>query len=149
MNTGLPYVDEHSIDISASRDAVWSALEHFVATSLYIEGGSWLGRLLEAEPPGGFDVAASEEKRCLSLAGHHRFARYELVFDLSDASDAPGGATRLRATTYAAFPGLKGSVYRGLVIGTRIHVLATRSMLRRVQRYSHERMRDIEPPIAD
>jgi hypothetical protein len=37
--------------------------------------------------------------------------------------------TRVRARTHAAFPGL-GRLYRQLVIGTRIHVLATRGLLR-------------------
>jgi hypothetical protein len=33
----------------------------------------------------------------------------------------------------AEFPGPKGSVYRALVIGTRIHVLASRGILARVK----------------
>lgn len=63
------------------------------------------------------------------LRGRHRFSRYELAFDLAprDAS-----STRLRATTRAAFPGPQGRVYRALVIGTRLHVLAARALLRRV-----------------
>ena len=65
-------------------------------------------------------IAAPHER--LTLTGRHHFSRYLLVFDLGDA---PDGATRLRATSYAAFPGPHGRVYRTLVIGTRLHVVAT------------------------
>jgi len=41
---------------------------------------------------------------------------------------------RVRAETRAEFPGLQGSVYRALVIGTRGHVLVTRRILAAVQR---------------
>jgi hypothetical protein len=38
------------------------------------------------------------------------------------------------AETRAVFPGLKGRVYRALVIGTRLHVLAVRRVLGGVSR---------------
>ena len=74
-------------------------------------------------------IAAPHER--LTLTGRHHFSRYLLVFDLGDA---PDGATRLRATSYAAFPGPHGRVYRTLVIGTRLHVVATTHILRSVRR---------------
>jgi hypothetical protein len=65
------------------------------------------------------------------MAGRHRFSRYRLVFELVDAAD---NETQLSARTYAEFPGLQGRVYRALVIGTRVHVLATNQILRSVRR---------------
>lgn len=56
--------------------------------------------------------------------------------DEHNLRDAPGGGTLLRATTYAEFPGLRGRGYRALVIGSRLHVVATRGMLRSVARAS-------------
>jgi hypothetical protein len=44
----------------------------------------------------------------------------------------------LRAKTYAEFPGLRGRIYRALVIGTGAHVLATNHMLRAIQRLSQQ-----------
>ena len=40
----------------------------------------------------------------------------------------------MRAETRAEFPRLRGSVYRALVIGTRMHVLVTRRILGGVKR---------------
>ena len=65
------------------------------------------------------------------MAGRHRFSHYRLVFELVDAAD---DETHLSARTYAEFPGLRGRVYRALVIGTRLHVLATNQILRSVRR---------------
>jgi hypothetical protein len=67
----------------------------------------------------------------LALAGRHRFSVYLLSFRLEDAGS---GRTRLVAETRAAFPGLKGSVYRALVIGTRMHVVVTRRILSATKR---------------
>jgi hypothetical protein len=78
-------------------------------------------------------VAQEVPGQHLSLAGSHRFSRYRLVFDLADVD---GGKTLLSGRTYAAFPGLRGRVYRALVIGTRGHVVAVKRMLRTVDRLS-------------
>ena len=74
----------------------------------------------------GFHVAAATEPAELALAGSHRFSDYALVFRLEEMD---GGRTRVRAETRAEFPHLKGAIYKGLVIGTRMHVLATRRIL--------------------
>jgi hypothetical protein len=74
----------------------------------------------------GFHVAAAREPRELALAGSHRFSEYSLVFRLDDLAD---GGTRLRAETRADFPGLRGSLYRAMVIGTRGHMIVTRRLL--------------------
>ncbi|HET7446140.1 MAG TPA: hypothetical protein VFJ57_15945 [Solirubrobacterales bacterium] len=108
----LPYVDQHSTDVDSPPERVWETLTRLAATLSY------------------FAVGASEEPRELTLIGAHRFSRYALIFRLDDLG---GDRTRLRAETRAEFPGAKGSVYRALVIGTRIHVLATRGILARVK----------------
>ena len=54
---------------------------------------------------------------------------YQLVFELAD--DGPR-RTRLRAVTWADFPGVKGKVYRALVIGTGGHRVVVRLMLKRI-----------------
>lgn len=126
----LPYVDEHAITIGAPRDQVWAGLGRYATRALGIGSGP-LRRVLGTDPPSGFEVADSDPPDRLTLAGRHRFSRYRLVFVLDDAT--PGG-TRLRAQSYAAFPGLRGRGYRTLVIGSRAHVVATRGILRAIRR---------------
>jgi hypothetical protein len=130
---GLPYVDEHAIAIPAARDVVWAALEDHARTSLRLPRGTPLALLLGTRPPEGFEVAGREPGELLTLAGRHRFSRYVLAFDLADAA---GGTTRLRARTFAAFPGVHGRAYRALVVGTGGHAVATRHVLRSVRRRS-------------
>ena len=67
----------------------------------------------------------------LTLVRRHRFARYMLTFELADVTER---STQVRAQSYAAFPGVRGRVYRTLVIGTRAHVVATNHVLRSVRR---------------
>ncbi len=126
----LPFIDEHAIRIVASREVVWGALEQHVAALLRSTGSGLLTRLLGAVPRAGFETAERVPPNRLTLVGRHRFARYRLAFDLADAAD---GATRLRATTYAEFPGVHGFIYRALVIGTRLHVVATTHILRSIR----------------
>jgi hypothetical protein len=137
----LPYVDELPIEIGADRDATWAALLRVVEGSFASARGRGPARLLaceDTEPSGprplaagsafpGFHVETAEPRGELALAGRHRFSTYLLVFRLEDVDT--GGRTRLVAETRAAFPGLKGGVYRALVIGTRLHVLVTRRLL--------------------
>ena len=72
-------------------------------------------------------VAELIPERLLVLQGSHHFSDYALSFRLE-----PLGAVRTRviAETRAVFPGLKGRAYRALVIGTRMHVLVVRRVLR-------------------
>jgi hypothetical protein len=63
------------------------------------------------------------------LEGRHPFSRYALVF-LIDARE--GGGCRARAQTWAAFPGPQGRLYRALVIGSGMHAVLVRRMLRRL-----------------
>jgi hypothetical protein len=79
----------------------------------------------------GFVVTRSVAPAVLALMGEHRFARYALIFY---AAETASGPVRLSAETRAEFPGLKGRAYKLAVIGTRGHVVATRSILRTVRR---------------
>ena len=64
--------------------------------------------------------------------GEHRFSRYALIFRI----DEPPRPARLGSAPRPgrSSPARRGRVYRTLVIGTRGHVLATRSILRSVRR---------------
>ncbi len=139
----LPYLDEHSVLVAASREPTWSALLGMVEEI----GPSWFARTLGAIPSAssgprplvvgsavpGFRVAAAAEGHALALAGRHRYSRYVLTFRLHRSS---ANATRLTAVSHADFPGWRGAAYRGMVVGTRLHVLATRRMLGDVKRHA-------------
>lgn len=140
----LPFVDEHTIRIDASRELVWTALQRYAATSLRIAAGNPLTKILKAHPPAGFEVSESTPAERLVLVGRHLFSRYMLAFELIDMN---GGTTQLRAKTYATFPGLRGRVYRTLVIGTRAHVVATHHILRDIRRRTI-RLTAVEDPTA-
>ena len=140
----LPFVDEHTTDIGAGADRAWMAmLDYFGgdgADRLTSPIASALGGMpaKRSGAPGeigstipGFIVTRSVAPAVLALMGQHRFARYALIFRLADMREA---GTRLSAETRAEFPGRAGSVYRTLVIGSRGHVLATRTMLRSIRR---------------
>jgi hypothetical protein len=128
---GLPYVDEHTITIAAPRERAWTALQRYASASLRVSDRNPLAKLLGTQPRAGFEVVQAEPGRGLTLEGRHRFSRYRLAFTLSDG---PAGTTQLRAATYAAFPGVRGQVYRALVIGSRGHRVAVWLMLRSVRR---------------
>ena len=141
----LPHVDEHSTEIAAGSEAVWEALLRVVEGSFGSARTGRVARLLgcaDVAPSGprplaagstfpGFHVEAAERQRRLALAGSHRFSDYALIFRLERRGEA---RTILRAETRATFPGLRGAVYRTLVIRTRGHVLVTRRLLGAVQR---------------
>ncbi|MDD7811609.1 hypothetical protein PP713_03405 [Mycobacterium sp. CSUR Q5927] len=126
----LPYIDEHTVRVDASRKAAWVGLRRYVKSLLRGAQRNPLVALLGPQPRAGFDMVESVEEQRLSLAGRHSFSRYRLIFELSDA---PGGGTCVHARSYATFPGMHGRVYRALVIGTRLHVVATNYMLRGIR----------------
>jgi hypothetical protein len=146
----LPHVDEHAIEVEAGRDATWASLlrvvEGTVSGSAATPGARMLGcadtaaagprPLAAGSKLPGFHVAAATPPSELALAGSHRFSDYALIFRLGELG---GDRTRVRAETRAEFPRLKGSIYRGLVIGTRMHVLATRRILGGVKRNAERR----------
>lgn len=147
----LPHVDEHSLVVGATREATWEALLHVSEAMMSSAAAPRYARLVgcadtEASGPRplaegsvfpGFHVATAVAPNEFALAGSHRFSDYALIFRLED--DGDGESTRVRAETRAVFPGLKGSAYRALVIGTRMHVLATRRMLTAVKRRAERR----------
>lgn len=146
----MPFIDEHARQIDASPEHVWHALVVTVGKlSLDLprpltaawglqhatRTGAWDPTAAIGDTVPGFAVAEIEPPRLLTLRGCHRFSEYELRFELEQPSDE---RTRLRATTSAVFPGLKGRVYRAFVIGTRGHHVAVLRILRSVaQRAEH------------
>ena len=134
----LPYVDEHAVVVDADLAATWSACQRVVDGSFRSVGRT--AHLLGCEDttasgprplaPGstlpGFHVEIADPRQTLALAGRHRFSDYALIFRLEGTDD---GATTVRAETRAKFPGVKGSIYKALVIRTRGHVLVTRRLL--------------------
>ena len=142
-NGGLPFVDEHTVIVAASRELVWTALHRYVVTSLCAGEGSAFTKILGTQPPSGFEISESRPFERLAIAGRHRFSHYRLVFHLRDASD---GTTQVIAETFAAFPGVQGRIYRALVIGTRAHVVAVHHMLRSIRRLTIEVTAAGDPP---
>ncbi len=152
---GLPYVDEYEARVAASPERTWESLLHVLRSGP--SGGELLARVLGARPNArsggwsddldgatlpGFVVVEARRPARLELRGQHRFASYALVFSIDDGT--------VRAQTYAAFPGLRGRVYRALVIGTRAHRVLVRRLLRRIARTASVDRRACErhPPRA-
>jgi hypothetical protein len=136
----LPFVDEHAVSIDAPRDRVWSSLVGTLGRTL--GGNATFARLLGCEPARssdrfdgsigqtlpGFRVVDAEPGHRLVLEGRHRFSHYRLTLVLAD--------DRLSARTDAAFPGVRGRLYRAAVIGTRAHALIARRLLRQISRHA-------------
>ena len=139
----LPWVDEHAAEIDAPVSVVWPALLRTVERMTAGAAAPRYARAVGCADTGpggprpleigstvpGFHVAALTPGRVLVLAGSHRFSDYALVFRLEPLG---GVRTRLVAETRADFPGALGRAYRAPVIGTRMHVLVIRRVLRAV-----------------
>lgn len=124
--------------VGADLDTTWSACLRVVDGSFGPVGRT--ARLLGCEDTAasgprplttgstlpGFHVETAEPGQVLALAGGHRFSDYALIFRLERTRD---DATTVRAETRATFPGVKGGIYKTLVIRTRGHVLVTRRLL--------------------
>ncbi|MEV6325468.1 hypothetical protein AB0M45_30480 [Nocardia sp. NPDC051787] len=115
----LSYIDEHARSVDANRDRAWKAVLKVVCKDPH--DPSSVG--------GGFALESAEEPRRLALRGEHWFSKYQLIFELDEEGPS---RTRVRARSFAEFPGLSGKVYRALVIGTGGHRMAVRRMLRRI-----------------
>ncbi|MFC3961089.1 hypothetical protein [Nocardia jiangsuensis] len=115
----LPYIDEHARSFDADPARVWRALLTVVCRDPDDP----------ATVPRGFRLDEADAPRRLALRGRHWFSRYALIFELDDLG--PDG-TRVRAQTWAEFPGVRGAVYRALVIGSGGHRIVVREMLRRI-----------------
>ena len=132
------HLDEHAVDVAAGAEAVWAALLDTLGATR--PGAATYARLVgcadhDATGPRplaagstvpGFRVAAADPPRELLLEGRHRFSTYALAFRIDDLGP---GRTRLRAESRADFPGLRGRVYRGLVVGSGGHVVLVRRLL--------------------
>ncbi len=115
----LSYIDQHAISVGAGRGDTWAALLRVMCRDPLDPTTVPIGFVLdEARPPAR-----------LALKGRHPFAVYLWVFDLDAESPR---RTRVRASTWADFPGLHGTLYRALVIGTGGHRMAVRWTLRRI-----------------
>ena len=144
--TLLPYIDEHAVTIEASRQAVWRSLLGMPDAMISSRFARLLGcadseasgprPLTEGSIVPGFRVVTAAAPSELALAGRHHFSDYLLVFRLDEL--APD-RTRIRAESRAAFPVVRGAVYRMLLLGTGGHVLVTRRMLAAVKRNAERR----------
>ncbi len=106
----LSYIDEHTISVDASMAQTWSALL----------------RVLRRDRA---DEAIPQQR--LTVNGRHLcFAVYRLVFELDP--DADSGGTRLRVLTWAAFPGVRGKLFRAFAIGAGAHRFVVRQMLKNI-----------------
>ena len=108
----LPYVDTHQLGVAAPPEVVWAAARS------YADGLT--GRF--------FAVDRSDPPTTVALTGRHPFSRYRLDFTV----EPDGDQARLSAVTHAAFPGLRGRIYRLLVISSGAHERLTRRMLRSI-----------------
>ena len=124
----LPYIDEHAITTDADLATTWSAMLRVLCHD-------------PADPstvPFGFTLEEANLQQRLALTGRHWFSAYRLVFVLSDVShDATHPRTRVVAETWARFPGIAGTAYRALVIGTRGHRIVVRRMLKHIAAEAH------------
>jgi hypothetical protein len=148
----LPHIDEHSTVIAAGTDDVWRGLGETLDRSFSHAGMAGYARLVgcadctasgprplaEGSTIPGFRVVAAVPGRELILEGRHRFSTYALIFRLDPLSP---GRSRLRAESRAAFPGLTGALYRGLVVRTGGHVLGTQRLLAAIRRRSEPELR--------
>jgi hypothetical protein len=123
----LPFVDEYTREVAATPHRTWTALSEYVG-ALTSSSPGVLFRVLGTVPRSGFEVVASDPPRELVLAGRHRFSTYRLVFGVEPVADG----SRLHASTYAEFPGLRGRAYRTVLMVSTGHARATRGMLSRV-----------------
>jgi Protein of unknown function (DUF2867) len=117
----LPYIDEHAITVDANRAETWSALLRVMCRDQHDP----------STVPTGFVLDEARAPRRFALKGRHPFAVYRWVFELDETGD--DSHTRLRALTWADFPGIHGKVYRTLVIGSGGHRVAVRWTLNRVK----------------
>lgn len=139
----LPSIDTHREQVNAPAADTWEALIAWAARGWSNSTNARFARLLGCEPAEvsgetgavgssipGFRVASSEPPHMLGLAGGHHFSTYTLDFRIEDR----GEDSLLSATTHAAFPGLKGQLYKTAVIRSRAHILFTKRILRTVAR---------------
>ena len=109
----LPYIDEHAIPIPADRAATWDgrAAGHVPRPGREIND--------PATVPFGFVLDEADATGAVRAEGPALVR--ELSTGVHPAPTYPTDRTRLAAQTWAAFPGIKGRIYRALVIGSGGH----------------------------
>ena len=142
------YLDEHAVDVAADAEAVWAELlgtlgatRPAAVTYARLVGcadhrATGPRPLAAGSTVPGFRVVAADPPRELLLEGSHRFSTYALAFRIDDLGP---GRSRLRAESWADFPGLRGRVYRGLVVGSGGHVVLVRRLLAGIGRRAERR----------
>ncbi|HWT49710.1 MAG TPA: hypothetical protein VN255_14415 [Mycobacterium sp.] len=116
----LSYIDEHAITVDANREETWSALLRVMCRDPHDL----------STVPIGFVLDDARRPERFALKGRHPFAVYRWVFELDEPAEK--ARTRLRALTWADFPGIHGSIYRALVIGTGAHRVAVQWTLKHI-----------------
>jgi len=141
----LPFIDEFDALVDASASDVFRAVTRRIGRSFEgraarvftsflgcaHRGASYTVPPVAGQETNGFRVAEVTEPGRLVLEGRHRFASYRLSFLVE-----PLGEKRaiLRARTDGLFPGWRGRIYRGLVIGTGTHEILVKRMLASIVR---------------
>jgi hypothetical protein len=131
--SALPFIDEHRVHVRASVEQARDAVEKIVQRLATQSVPRVFAALWRLEPASGFAVAESSGERIV-LVGRHRFARYELGFEVRAAE----GGAEVWARTSGEFPGALGWLYRVLVIGSGGHGVAVRGMLRGIRGRAEE-----------
>ncbi|MGH7571247.1 MAG: hypothetical protein ACREMK_05330 [Gemmatimonadota bacterium] len=140
----LPLVDRHGFRTATEPQQVWAALAPTLMTSFGKRRSRAFARLVgcrerrvsrpflmeEGDTLVGFRVVASRAPEELVLQGEHRFSRYALVFRIGGRD----GITAVSAETRAAFPEVRGFVYRTMVVGSGIHARVVRRILQGLRR---------------
>jgi hypothetical protein len=128
MSSELPFIDDHRVQVRAPVERTWAAVSKVARRLAGRPAPRAFVALWGLEPPSGFAVTSSSSERIV-LAGHHRFARYELAFELRPTENG----VEVCGRTSAEFPGAAGRLYRALVISSGGHGIAVRAMLRRIR----------------
>jgi hypothetical protein len=142
---GLPHIDTHRVTIAADAGRVWEVLVESMGRALSGRAARTYALVMQADDrqaagprplatgstTPGFRVVRADRPTELVLAGRHRLAAYEMVFELQPLGD---GRTALACTTNAAFGCGPGRAYRTLVIGSGGHAVATRRLLSTLRR---------------
>jgi len=147
VNAELPYLDEHETAIEAGVGDVWAALLETLDGAFSGAAAAIYARAVGCSPSSatgarplaqgstipGFRVITASPGHELVLAGRHCFSSYALIFRLDEVGPR---RSRLCAESRAAFPAVRGRLYRLLVVGTGGHVLSVRRLLAAIRRRS-------------
>lgn len=137
--TDLPRLDVHGFRTAASPEKVVAALAPTLLNAFGTRRARLLAKILKCRErvpsrPFALDSGAelagfrieSVDEACVVMSGEHRFARYELIFECGRMS----GITSVNAETRARFLGVKGFIYKLLVVGTGAHRRVVKRILR-------------------